>query len=426
MSQIIHGLSTETIVAIVGEGVVILAIVFTLAWPSWRRWLYNSRRTPHSMSPVCEPRVSCSRLTNVTDPEIAPERFTRLKAVVAKPDQPVNTSPSPLLLAPRVKSDPDAMVSIVHCLLWARSIKDRAKVFLQQVVTTPATFLSSAGRSLLSAVWRATPPWTIISLTTVRFISMRLRQSRKTQSSISLRVASLMVVSTSIPNAAAHSGAAAPTTNWKQRAMGALTDAVAFCALMSPTVIIFMIGWLITDRLLRKKAEYVLGILMSFMALFYLPKGETIGPKEFRRTVTGILYMLFMFGYCRRIILRNKKDKGTSAVAIILGLVIGWPVLAFASVRDFVENTMDIAPPCIFAPAFPVGFLLCDLYLHITKPHQNRSRAGSRRRAGYDNDAEEYDLGGYGEGDASQPAPRASTPVSGNWFSRLFTKTKAS
>jgi hypothetical protein len=96
------------------------------------------------------------------------------EAVVAKPDQPVNTSPSPLLLAPRVKPDPDGMVSIGHRLMWARSIKDQAKVFLQQVVTT-ATILSSAGRSLLSAVWRATPPWTIISLTTARFISMRLR-----------------------------------------------------------------------------------------------------------------------------------------------------------------------------------------------------------------------------------------------------------
>jgi hypothetical protein len=160
--------------------------------------------------------------------------------------------------------------------------------------------------------------------------------------------------------------------------------------------------------------------------MLYLPKGEAIRPKEFRRTATGILYMQFMYGYCRRIILRNKKDKGTTAIALGLGLLIGWPVLAVASVRDFVENTLDIAPPCVFAPAIPVGFLLCDLYLHITKPHQNRSRAGSRRHAGYDNDAEEYDLGGYGEGDASQPAQRASTPASGNWFSRLFTKTKAS
>jgi uncharacterized membrane protein YoaK (UPF0700 family) len=241
------------------------------------------------------------------------------------------------------------------------------------------------------------------------------------QSSISLRIATLMLVSTLIPKAAAQSGAAAPTTNWKQRAMGALTEAVASCAFLFPPAIIFMIG-----GLLHKKAEFVLGILMSFMVVLYVPKGEALGPKEFRRTVTGTFYMLFMFGYCRRIILRNKKDKGTSAFAIILGLVIGSPVLAFASVQDFVENTLDVAPPCVFAPAFPVGFLLCNLYLHITKPHQNRSRAGSRRRAGYDNDAEEYDLGGYGEGNASQPAPRALTPASGNWFSRLLTKTKAS
>jgi hypothetical protein len=124
MSQVIYGLLTETIVAIVSEGVVILAIALTLAWPSRRRWLYNSRRTSHSMSPVCKPRVGCSRLKNVTDTKITPENLTRLKTVVAKPDQPINTSSSPLLLAPRVKPDPDVMVSIVHRLLWARSIKD--------------------------------------------------------------------------------------------------------------------------------------------------------------------------------------------------------------------------------------------------------------------------------------------------------------
>jgi hypothetical protein len=235
-----------------------------------------------------------------------------------------------------------------------------------------------------------------------------------------------MLVTIFIPNAVVQSGAAAPTTNWKQGATGASTEAVVLYAPIYPLFIIFIIGGLITAGLLLIKAKCVLGILMSFMAMLYLPKGEAIGPKEFRRTVTGMLYMLFMFGYCRRIILRNKKDKGTSAIALGLGLLIGCPVLAFASVWDFVENTLDIAPPCVFAPAFPVGFLLCDLYLHITKPHQNRSRAGSRSRAGYDNDAEEYDIGGYGEGDASQPAPRASTPTSGNWFSRLFTKTKAS
>jgi hypothetical protein len=193
-----------------------------------------------------------------------------------------------------------------------------------------------------------------------------------------------------------------------------LTEVATSCAFLFLPVIIFIIGGLVTAGLLHKKAKCVLGILMSFMAMLYVPKGEAIGPKEFRRTVTGILYMLFMFAYCRRIILRNKKDKGTSAIALSLGLLIGWPVPAVASVWDFVENTLDISPPCVFALAFPVGFLFCDLYLHITKPYQNRSRAGSRRRAGYDNDAEEYDLGGYGEGDASQPAPRASTPASGN------------
>jgi hypothetical protein len=449
MSQDIHGLSTETIVAIVSVGVVILVIALMLALPSRRRWLYNLRRTPYSMSPIHELRLDCGRLTNVVDPEIALKSLTRLKAVVAKPDQLVNTCPSPLLLASMFKPDLDDMVSTVNRLLWARSVKDQAKAFLQQVVTTPATILSSAGRSLLSAVWSATPSWTTIPLTTAQFVPMRLRQSRKMQSSNSLCIAILILFSTFIPNVAAQSGTAAITSNWNQRAMGALTEAVVSCAFLFLPVIILMIGGVMTAVLLHKKAEGLLGGSMSFMAIMfvYVSKEGATAPKESIRTAVGTSYMLFMFGYCRRIILRNKKNKGTSAIAILLGLVIGSAFLAIASVRDSVENSLEIAPPCLVPLAIPLGFLLCDLYLHITIPQQDDrkilrsaseleaqrrdepeifSLAGLRRRADYDNDAEEYNLGCYGEGDASQPAPRASTPASRNWSILPLTQIKAS
>jgi hypothetical protein len=365
---------------------------------------------------------------------------------------------------PPIRDDPP---SITGDTSWARAIDDSAKSLLKLMAVSG---FISAVQYVPDANSVAAQSYTWSAMVTGFFGSTLLQQPKGSLG----HFISLLFMISFIPKAAAQSATTDPSKGWRQRAMEALTDAAAHCAFLVPPFVIVLICGVLTAWLLRtnpegallsKNAEGALAGLMLLMIPIYrsirvnVKDGAT--SNESMRTAVGIGYVLFMFGYCRRIVLRNKKDKGTSFIAVFLGLLIGFSLLAITFIRDFVKDTMELGPAWIIPLVLPLGFLLCDLYFHVTKPDQNpgrqdeeenlrrfvveqleaqrrensnyfsleglRRRTGLFNRSGYDLDAEEYSLGGYGDGDASQvPTPPPSVPASRSWFTGLFSKSKAS
>ncbi|CAN9481947.1 unnamed protein product [Alternaria alternata] len=149
-----------------------------------------------------------------------------------------------------------------------------------------------------------------------------------------------------VRGAAAHGYDTAINPDWKQRATESLTNFVAQCALLVPSFILLGLGGFLA--FIVWEADYALAGLTIFMAIMYgtiqeNPKNESTGLGQSVRTSIGILYLVFMSEYCRRVILSHKKDKGTSAAATLLGLAIGFGCLASTSIRDF-TNSLDHSP----------------------------------------------------------------------------------
>ncbi|KAF2827097.1 hypothetical protein CC86DRAFT_382128 [Ophiobolus disseminans] len=348
----------------------------------------------------------------------------------------------------------DDLLSIARGLSLADATNDSAKTFVKFMASLSG-FISAVQYAL------ATQPRTWSALLTGTLGSTPLQQRKGNLGHCVV----LMFMMSFIPRVAAQGAAADPSMDWRQRAMEALTDAVASCAFLVPPFIILSVCVLLTSWCLHTQSEGALAGLMLLMIPIYRSIGvnlkEGASINESMRTAVGVGYMLFMFGYCRQIIIRNEKDKGTTFISVLLGLLIGISLLAVTFIRDFVKDTMELAPACIVPLALPLGFTLRDLYLHVTKADKESDRAheeenlrrflvkhletqrreeshyfsleGLRRRtglfnrSGYDLDAEEYSLDGYGDGDAPQATiPPPSVPASGNWFTRLFSKPKVS
>jgi hypothetical protein len=206
----------------------------------------------------------------------------------------------------------------------------------------------------------------------------------------------VLLMSTFITGTVAQGHDPANALDWKQRAMASLTDAIAQYAFLIPPLIVLIFGGSVAWMPIKRQAEHTLAAFMLLMAILYGtihvdPAEGATGTDRSVQTAVGILYLVFMYGYCRSIILTHRKGKGASAIASILGLTIGCGCLLITPIRDFVKS-FDHSPACVIPLALPLGFFICDVIWDIEK-------AGGRRK---NQDDEESNLGRDGGAIASQ------------------------
>jgi hypothetical protein len=209
---------------------------------------------------------------------------------------------------------------------------------------------------------------------------------------------SLSLMTFLIPSVSAQVPGANSTMTWKQRAMQVLTSAAASCAFLVPPAIILMLGGSMSHWLLRKRREHALGGMMLFMAIVYTsikvgPKADPTGSNEIIRTAVGLVYLLFMLGYCRRVILRNERGQGTSVKATFVGVGIGLAMIAIAPFRDLFWKLTGLEPYFFIPLTIPLGFLLCDLEIAVETAFAGRAR--DARGANQDFDVESQMRGRY-------------------------------
>ncbi|KAH6870501.1 hypothetical protein BKA58DRAFT_178146 [Alternaria rosae] len=271
-------------------------------------------------------------------------------------------------------------------------------------------------------------------------------------------------MSTYITGVVAQGHEPATDLDWRQRAMAYLTDGIAQYAFLVPPSIVLGIGGILAGKLMGKQAEYALAGFGSLMAILYStihvdPKEGATGSDQSVRTTVGILYLVFMCSYCRSVILIHGKDKGTVAIATLLGLAIGCGCLTIGDLGTFVASSGH-SSAYIMPLVLPSGFFICDVILHLhdadrkrkgrdAEPAAHHERFGRHRWTGLDGAVsedlrfrfgfpnpprqdvsdEEYDMGDNGGGSAAHPPmaiPQSSIPTSGNWILRVFSKSKAS
>lgn len=74
---------------------------------------------------------------------------------------------------------------------------------------------------------------------------------------------------------------------------------------------------------------------MLGMACIFITVRAAGDPNYVVHLAIGMAYILFMLGFCKLIMLRNKCGKGVCFVATLLGSSIIWIVMAFPSARDY-------------------------------------------------------------------------------------------
>ena len=337
-------------------------------------------------------------------------------------------------------------------------LDERVGEGLHSVSAASSTATVSARYIPLTTPWKHAPP---IDPT---YIAKPHQSYGRTLWSSFRRTSSILLISSFIPGAVAQGHDPATDLDWRQRAMASLTDAIAQYAFLVPPLIVLGIGGLLAGTLTRKKAQYALagfGLLMTILygAIHVDPIEGATGSDQSVRTAVGILYLLFMCGYCRSVILMHGKDKGTVAVATLLGLAIGCGCLTVGHLRDFVASSGH-SPAYIIPLVLPSGFFICDVVLHLhdadrmrkgrgAEPAAHHERFGThiwtgpngaasedlRFRLGFPNlprqdiSEEEHRMGDNSGGNASQTLMSTlqdPTPTSGNWIIRLFSKSKSS
>jgi hypothetical protein len=262
---------------------------------------------------------------------------------------------------------------------------------------SPNRFIVEFERLLWSGAFKEPTqpsPWsTSLSYTLHQYVSKLLRSLKGSPGPFT----SLSLMTLLIPSVAAQAPEATPNMTWRQRAMQVLTSAAASCAFLVPPAIILLLGGSMSHWLLRKRREHALGGMMLFMALVYAsikvgPKADPTGSNEIIRTAVGLVYLLFMLGYCRRVILRNERGQGTSVKATLVGVGIGLAMIAIAPFRDLWKLT-GVEPVFLIPLTIPLGFLLCDLEIAVEAAFARRTR--DARGANQDFDVESQMRGRY-------------------------------
>jgi hypothetical protein len=298
-----------------------------------------------------------------------------------------------------------------------------------EMITKVETGLQSAFAVPRIAAFSARQPWRY-GLSSGSAVSDSRHSRRRVPWSNMSRLLRVLFMSTFITGSIARGHDVANALDWKQRAMASLTDAIAQYAFLVPPLIVLVFGGSIAWMPIKRQAEHTLAAFMLLMAILYGtihvdPAEGATGTDRSVQTAVGILYLVFMYGYCRSIILTHRKGKGASAIASILGLTIGCGCLLITPIRDFVKS-FDHSPACVIPLALPLGFFICDVIWSIEeaggrRKNQDGEGLQSQRRGGmrgpsaanlrlrllphpsrFDIDDEESNLGRDGGASASQ------------------------
>jgi len=343
-------------------------------------------------------------------------------------------------------------------LSWGPKIGERVGMGIQPVLAAPNT------ATVAACQFQSTSPWTHTLPTSPTSTLDLVRLCMKRLSTSIGHPPGVLLLSNFITGVVAQGHEPATDSDWRQRAIAYLTDGIAQCAFLVPPSIILGIGGILAGKLMGKQAGYALAGFGLLMAILYStihvdPKEGATGSDQSVRTAVGILYLVFMCGYCRSVILIHGKDKGTIAIATLLGFAIGCGCLMIAYLRDFVASSGH-SPAYIMPLVLPSGFVICDVVLHLHDADRKRKspdaqsavhheKFGSHTWAGangaapedlrfrfgfpnpprHDISEEEYHMGDNGGGSASQmpmTTPQSPTPTTGNWICHLFSKSKAS
>jgi hypothetical protein len=166
--------------------------------------------------------------------------------------------------------------------------------------------------------------------------------------------------------------------DWRQRALGALTDhLVTFAFLLFPLMVLVITGCA-ADRLHRKSQEGKAVLSMLGMAVIFIAipapsgSGATANDDRYMRIAVGLAYTFFMTVYCRLIAIRHGWYKGRCAVAGALAIFITIVGMASASVQSYWVDSTKTDPFFILSVAIPASFTLCDLAAYLSDAFNDR------------------------------------------------------
>jgi hypothetical protein len=160
--------------------------------------------------------------------------------------------------------------------------------------------------------------------------------------------------------------------DWRQRALGALTDNVVMLAFLFFPLMVLTITGCAADRFRRKSQEgkaamSMLGMAVIFIAIPVSPEDKGVSNNDrYMRGAIGLSYTFFMTVYCVLIALRHRWYKGRCAIAGGLAILMTIVSMASTSVQSYWTNSTKTDPIFALSIAIPASFTLCDLIAYLS------------------------------------------------------------
>jgi hypothetical protein len=170
--------------------------------------------------------------------------------------------------------------------------------------------------------------------------------------------------------------------DWRQRAIGALTDnLVTLASLLVPFVVVSITGCAAAHFHRKshngKAALSMIGMAVIFVAIPASPGDRTVSNSDrYMRGAIGLSYTFFMIVYCMLIAHQRRWYKGRCAIAGGLAIVMTIVGMASAPVQSYWIDSTKIDPFFALAIAIPASFTLCDLIAYLSDASNTRANTG--------------------------------------------------
>jgi hypothetical protein len=160
--------------------------------------------------------------------------------------------------------------------------------------------------------------------------------------------------------------------DWKQRALGALTDNLIMLAFLLFPLMVLTITGCAADRFRRNSQEGKAALSMLGMAVIFIaipaPSGDKSASNndQYMRGAVGLSYIFFMTVYYMLIAFRHRWYKGRCAIAGGLAILITTASMTSGSVQSYWTDSTKINPTFALAIAIPASFMLCDRIAYLS------------------------------------------------------------
>jgi hypothetical protein len=160
--------------------------------------------------------------------------------------------------------------------------------------------------------------------------------------------------------------------DWRQRALGALTDNLVMLAFLVFPLMVLTITGCAADRFRRNSQEGKAAFSMLGMAVIFIsipaPSGDKSASNndQYMRAAIGLSYAFFMTAHCMLIALRHRWYKGRCAIAGGLAILMTIAGMASASVQSYWTASTKTDPVFALSIAIPASFTLCDLTAYLS------------------------------------------------------------